>query len=85
MIRSAIALVFLAAPAIAAPTGHRQPTPVTVQQPGSDPAPTANTDAKTQAAQTDLDRAKMQKELDARQKAMDAKTKRTMGGICSGC
>ena len=85
MIRSAIVLVFLAAPAVAAPTGHRQPTPATVQQPGIDPAQPASTDGKAQAAQEDESRAKTQKELDQRQKAMDAKMKRTMGGICSGC
>jgi hypothetical protein len=87
MIRSAIALVFLATPAIAAPAApaHRQPTPATVQQPSADPARPVDTDAKVQAPQTEQARIKTQKELDGRQKAMDARMKRTMSGVCRGC
>jgi len=84
MIRSAIALVFLAAPAFAAPA-HRQPTPAAVQQPSADPARPASTDARSQAAQTEVARSKMQKDLDARMKAMDGRTQRTIGSICKGC
>ena len=85
MIRSAIALVFLAAPALAAPTGHRQPTPATVQQPGTDPAPPSNMDTRTQATQTEHARIEARKSFMKRQGASDAKLKRTIGGICSGC
>jgi len=84
MLRFATVLMVIGTPAIAAPA-HRQPTPATVQQPGADPAQSASTDAKAQAAQGDQSRATMQKELDQRQKVMDAKMKRTMGGICNGC
>ncbi|MBP1179262.1 hypothetical protein JOE48_001226 [Methylobacterium sp. PvR107] len=83
MIRFAIALVFLATPALAAPA-RRQPTPATVQQ-GSDPANPASTDGMAEAAEKEQARGTMQKELDARQKAMDARTKRTIGSICRGC
>lgn len=94
MIRPApvFALVFLAAPALAAPTGHQQPTPATAQQPDADPAHRTDMDARIQAAQEDQSRAKMQKDLnerqkalDERQKVLDAKMKRTLGGICNGC
>ncbi|WP_459774038.1 hypothetical protein [Methylobacterium sp. CM6257] len=87
MIRSAVALVFLATPVIAAPA-HRQPTPATVQQPGADPARPASADEKAQAAQAAQDervRSKVRKDLDARQKAMDARTNQSIGSICHGC
>ncbi|GJE14475.1 hypothetical protein FOHLNKBM_5550 [Methylobacterium longum] len=85
MIRSAIALALVATSAIAAPTAHRQPTPAALPQTRGNPTNPGSTDAKAPVAQMNPDRNKMQREFDERQKAMDAKTKRTMGGICSGC
>jgi hypothetical protein len=84
MIRSAIALAFLAAPAIAAPA-HRQPTPATVQQPGADPSNPASADEKAKTAQTEQSRVEQQKAIDARMKAADERMHRSMGTICKGC
>lgn len=83
MIRVIVAFALVAIPATAAPA-RRQPTPATLQQ-GSDPANLASTDGTAQAAQNEQARSQMQKELDARQKAMDARTKKTIGSICNGC
>jgi hypothetical protein len=84
MIRSAVVFVLLAAPACAAPA-HRQPTPATVQPPGADPAPAASAATRGQPPQAEQARTKMQQDLDRRQKSMDARMKKTMGGVCSGC
>ena len=85
MIRSAIVLSLVATSAIAAPTAHRQPTPAALPQASGNPTSPGSTDTKTPVAQMNPDRNKMQREFDEQQKAMDARTKRTMGGICSGC
>jgi hypothetical protein len=84
MIRSAIALVLVATPVLAAPA-HRQPTPATVQQPGADPANPAIADEKAKAAQTEQSRVEQQKATDARMKAADERMRRSMGTICKGC
>lgn len=84
MIRSVIAMVFLATPAMAAPA-HRQPTPATVQQLTADPARPASADAKDPVGQTEQARIKARNTFMKRQEASDAKMKRTIGGICSGC
>ena len=87
MIRSAVVCVSLAAaalPAVAAPA-HRQPTPATKPAPDADPALPVRADTKGQPAQTEQARMKVQQDLDRRQKAMDARMKKTMGGVCSGC
>jgi hypothetical protein len=56
-----------------------------VQQPGADPARPASADEKAKAAQAEQSRDKQQKDLDARMKAVDERTHRSMGSICKGC
>jgi hypothetical protein len=59
-----------------------------VQQPGADPAHPASADEKAQAAQAAQNervRSKLQNDMDARMKAMDARTNRSIGSICHGC
>jgi hypothetical protein len=56
-----------------------------VRPQSSDPAHPDNTDEKAQAAQNERVRSKLQKDLDARMKAMDARTNRSIGSICHGC
>ena len=78
MIRSAIAVLLVTAPAIAAPA-HRQPTPATVQ-PSGDPGSITGTDSNQKAQMDKLDR-----ERAAKQKTFDAKMNKTMDSICRGC
>ena len=78
IIRSAIAVLLVATPAIAAPA-HRQPTPGAVQ-PSGDPGSMTGMDPKTKA-QAD----KAERERVAQQKLFDDKMGKTMNTICRGC
>lgn len=78
MIRSAIAVLLVATPAIAAPA-HRQPTPSAVQ-PSGDPGSITGMDLKRKAQMDKADRERV-----AQQKSFDDKMGRTMNTICRGC
>jgi len=78
MIRSAIAVLLVATPAIAAPA-HRQPTPGAVQ-PSGDPGSITGMDPKRKAQMDKADRERV-----AQQKSFDDKMGRTMNTICRGC
>ncbi|MDR7036059.1 hypothetical protein J2X36_000795 [Methylobacterium sp. BE186] len=72
----ALALTGLAA----ASPGQRQPTPASVSS-QTGPAEPTTLDAQKDREMQD----KNGKAADARTKSWDAKMKKTMGGVCSGC
>ena len=78
IIRSAIAVLLVAAPAIAAPA-HRQPTP-DAAQPSGDAGSITGMDPKRKAQ---IDKA--ERERVAQQKSFDDKMGKTMNTICRGC
>ena len=75
------ALLLMAATPVDAAPPRRQPTPASVQPTAGEPA-----DATTATMQRTLKaQQEAQKAADIRNKAWDAKLKKTMGGVCQGC
>jgi hypothetical protein len=56
-----------------------------MQQPSADPAQPASADAKDPAGQTEQARIKERNAFMKRQEASEAKMKKTLGAVCSGC
>lgn len=84
MIRSALVMALLVTPAVAAPA-HRQPTPATVDQSKADPARPASTESQEEGSPAERARIRDRKAFMQRQGASEARMKKTIGGICSGC
>jgi hypothetical protein len=84
MIRSALVMALLATPAVAAPA-HREPTPAIVDQSRADPARPPSTEPTDQGSPAEQARIRERKAFMQRQGASEARMKKTIGGICSGC